>query len=313
MENSQKQKKKSFPMSPFILLGKSTKLLKIAKVIKLLKFSKIVITFFTMALSVFVYAFMMGPWFSVGFVIMLFIHEMGHVIALRRKGHPSSAPIFIPMLGAVVFAPKFKNLDEEAYIGYGGPLLGSVAALALFGIWAILPEQYPMLLMISYSAAFLNLFNLIPIRPMDGGRVTHIVGSWFKWFGLAGLIWLGLVIKEPAMFLVFILVLQDSGIKPKLKFWLMLTFFITMTTLMSLGYGNQAFWIDIIDVVIGALFVGLSYWVAKKTGPEEEKEASEPVAMAIRLKWLALYLVLVAGLVALMAIQAQYLPEHLQK
>ena len=202
MENTRKQKKKDLPFWPFVLLAKSAKLLKVAKAIKLLKFSKILITFFSMTLSVFVYAFMRGPWFSMGFVLMLFIHEMGHVIAMRHKGYPASAPVFIPLLGAVIFAPAFKNAEEEAYIGYGGPLLGGLAALALFGLWAILPAQHPLLLMISYSAAFLNLFNLIPIRPLDGGRVTRIVGRWFKWIGVAGLILLLVVIKDPVMFLI---------------------------------------------------------------------------------------------------------------
>src|SRR3989344_3078328 len=142
VENTQEQKK-SFRMWPFVLLMKSTKLF---KVVKMLKFTKILITFFSMALSVFVYAFMMGPWFSIGFVLMLFIHEMGHVMALRHKGYPASAPIFIPMFGAVIFSPAFNNAEEEAYIGYGGPFIGGLAAVALFGVWAVLPTQYPLLL-----------------------------------------------------------------------------------------------------------------------------------------------------------------------
>jgi len=312
VKNSQKQRKKDFPMLPFVLLAKSGKLIKMFKMVKLLKFSKILITFFSMTLSVFVYAFMMGPWFSVGFVLMLFIHEMGHVAAMRLKGYPASAPVFIPMLGAVIFAPKFKNSDEEAYIGYGGPFVGGIAALALFALWAILPVQYPLLLMLSYSAAFLNLFNLLPIRPLDGGRVTHIVGGWFKWFGVAGLVWLAVVIKEPMMLLIFILILGDFNIKPKYRFYLGFISLITMATLMVLGYGKQASWIDITDTCIAALLVYFYYRGMKKTGLVEEKETNEPATLVLRLKWLGLYLLLVAGLILLMSIQAQYLPQQVR-
>ena len=103
-----------------------------------------------MGLSAFVYAFWLGPWFSIAFVIMLFIHEMGHVMAMKIKGMPTSAPVFIPMFGAVIFAPKFKNKQDEAFVGYAGPLVGGLAALALFGIWALLPSPSKLILLVSY-------------------------------------------------------------------------------------------------------------------------------------------------------------------
>ena len=318
MENTQEQKK-SFRMWPFVLLMKSTKLF---KVVKMLKFTKILITFFSMALSVFVYAFMMGPWFSIGFVLMLFIHEMGHVMALRHKGYPASAPIFIPMFGAVIFSPAFNNAEEEAYIGYGGPFIGGLAALALFGVWAVLPTQYPLLLMISYIATFINLFNMIPIRPLDGGRVTRVVGSWFKWIGMAGLILLGAVIREPMILFIFILVLSDFDMKLDKKFYIGSTLLVIMTALMILGYSTQAVWVDVLDVCLAGLLVFVMFVVYRRDKRvrlsrgiklEVKEEVSEPVAsVAIRLKWFALYIVLLVGLIVLMVVQASYLPQHVK-
>jgi hypothetical protein len=90
----------------FGILAKATKLV---KAIKFLKFGKMFLTFASMILSVLVYSFMLGPWFAFGFVMMLFIHEMGHIVALRVKGYNTPGPIFIPMLGAVIFAPKFRR------------------------------------------------------------------------------------------------------------------------------------------------------------------------------------------------------------
>lgn len=121
------------------LLLKSTKLVKVFKAIKLLKFTKVILTFATMVISAFVYSLRFGVWFGAGFVLLLFVHEMGHVFALRVKGHPWAAPIFIPMLGAVVFAPKFKDAEEEAFVGYGGPFVGgggSVCRISPVGCFA---------------------------------------------------------------------------------------------------------------------------------------------------------------------------------
>src|SRR3989344_1385694 len=160
--------KKSHLMLLLVLLTKSTKLVKVYKLLKLMKFTKAFMTFASMIVSAFVYSIFLGPWFAIGLMAMLFIHEMGHIIALKIKGYPAPGPVFIPMLGAVIFAPKFKHSEDEAFIGYGGPLLGGIAAVASFGLWALLPEPSEVLLLVSYIGIFLNLFNMLPIRPLDG-------------------------------------------------------------------------------------------------------------------------------------------------
>jgi Zn-dependent protease len=296
-------------MTLFVIMGKSTKLL---KAVKLLKFSKAFLTFVTMALSAFVYGFFLGPWFSIGFVLMLFIHEMGHVAALKIKKLPASAPVFIPMLGAVVFSPPFKNKGEEAFVGYGGPLVGSIAAAGLFGVWWILPNRPDILLLISYTAAFVNLFNAIPIRPLDGGRVTQVIGDWFMYVGLLVLLVLTLYIQEPGMLLIWILVLGDVKIlQPRIRFGIGVICQISMVVLIWLGFSGQPWWLDAYDIVMATLFNGLLFVTARKWIPDE-KDVSTPAPGRVRILWFVRYLVLVGAVVLMMVLQVPHLPHQIK-
>ncbi len=297
---------------PFILIAKSTKLIKVFKLLKLLKFTKAFMTFASMILSAFVYAIFLGPWFAIGLVTMLFIHEMGHIIALRIKGYSAPGPVFIPMLGAVIFAPKFENPEDEAFIGYGGPLVGGLAALALFGVWALMPKPSDILLLTSYIAAYLNLFNMLPIRPLDGGRVTQIVGSWFKYVGLLGLLVFSFYTKHPAILLIWILVLDDISLTPWLKFGAGATCQTAMMALMFFGYSDQPAWIDMLDCGIATMFTSI-FFSAAREWIEDEVEQVVDVAMGIRVKWTVLYFLLVACLTVLMIYQIPHLPKAISK
>lgn len=266
-------------------------------------------TFASMIVSAFVYAIFLGPWFAIGLITMLFIHEMGHIIALKIKGYDAPGPVFIPMLGAVIFAPQFENPEDEAFIGYGGPLVGGLAALLLFGIWALVPEPSEILLMTSYIAAYLNLFNLIPIRPLDGGRITQVVGSWFKYVGLIFLLVFSLYVRQPSILLIWILVIDDLKIfTPWLKFGVGVTCQIAMMTLMFLGYGDQPLWLSVLDSCLATLFTTRFYSEAQEWIMEEIEKAVE-VTMAIRIKWTILYVVLAISLITLMIYQIPYLPR----
>jgi len=308
--------KKTFKLVTLVLAMfiKWAKLVKALKLLKLLQVSKIFLTFFTMALSILVYSFSFGPWFSVGFVLMLFVHEMGHVLALRQKGYKASAPIFIPMLGAMIFAPKFNNDEEEAYIGFGGPLIGGLGAAAIIALWAILPQKYEILLLIGYTAAFVNLFNMLPIRPLDGGRITRIVGGWFQWLGFIGLIGLTIMVKEPSVLLVWILVISDLNIKPSMSFWMVLLCWVGMTGLMVAGYGDQSWWWDLTDILIAGFFVLVCREAVINAEKNKEKETEKtPAPIKIRLKWFALYTVLLISLIGLMTAVTPYLPQVISK
>jgi len=166
-----------------LLLSKAKPLLLV-----LLKMGKPLIT---MAISVGAYA-LIFPWtFALGFVLLLFVHELGHLWAARRKGVPVSAPFFIPFVGALILMKRHpKDAATEAYIGIGGPLLGTAGAFVCFalGWWTGQEIWYAL----AYVGFFLNLINLLPIHPLDGGRIVTAVTRWLWLVGvIAGpiLIW----------------------------------------------------------------------------------------------------------------------------
>jgi Zn-dependent protease len=138
------------------------------------KFGKLLTTGGTMLISLVVYAFIFGWKYAAGFITLLFVHEMGHYMAAKQRGLDVGAPTFIPFIGAWV---ALKNLphdaETEAYVGLGGPLLGTVGAIAAF-FWAR-ESNTPWMLAVAYSGFFLNLFNLIPMSPFDGGRITAVL------------------------------------------------------------------------------------------------------------------------------------------
>lgn len=126
-------------------------------------------TLFSMFATFALYTMFWGWPFALGFVLCIYVHEIGHVVALRQFGIAASAPMFIPGFGAFVRMKQYPATEREnARVGMGGPIWGTGAAgvAAAFGV--ALDSQ--MMLAIASTAAMLNLFNLIPIGSLDGGR-----------------------------------------------------------------------------------------------------------------------------------------------
>ncbi len=141
----------------------------------------------TMLLSVAVYAYIYGWRYAVGFIALLFVHEMGHYIAARQRGLDVGAPTFIPFVGAWIEMKEMPhNAETEAYVGLGGPLLGTVGALACY--FVARHSGMGWLLAVAYSGFFLNLFNLIPLSPLDGGRITQVISPWLWLAGVPVLV-----------------------------------------------------------------------------------------------------------------------------
>ncbi len=149
---------------------------------------------FSLVISLAVYAAAFGWPFAIGLIFLLFLHEMGHVIVLKAKGVPASAPIFIPLMGAFVAMKSMpRNAKDEAEIAIAGPILGTVAALLCL-VPTILGSTSGLWPALAYFGFFINLFNLIPVSPLDGGR---IVGAISRWAWIAGLVLLvGLFLFE---------------------------------------------------------------------------------------------------------------------
>src|ERR1700733_6689904 len=149
--------------------------------------AKIFITAGTALISVAAYSLFWGWEFAAGFVVLLFIHEMGHVIALRREGIKSSAPMFVPFMGALITSRSLgDNALAEARVGLAGPILGSLAAAAVAGAGELLHSD--MLIALAYVGFLINLFNLLPIVPLDGGRAMAAMAPWMWFVGFGALL-----------------------------------------------------------------------------------------------------------------------------
>lgn len=138
----------------------------------------------SLVLSALLFGFAYGSWsFGVGIVALIFVHEMGHFLTLKFKGMPARWPVFIPFLGAYVAMPQSPpSARDLAEIALAGPLLGGVGA----GVCLLLYGQtgQPFWLSLSYFGFFLNLINLLPINPLDGGRVAGAISRWLWPVGL---------------------------------------------------------------------------------------------------------------------------------
>jgi len=161
-------------------------------------------TFITMLISIWAYAMFWGWPFAAGFVALLFIHEMGHVAALRMMGIKATAPMFIPFMGAVIGMKQMpKNAFAEAVMAFGGPFLGTLGAIVCAGIGLL--SGNPFWYALAMSGFLLNLFNLLPISPLDGGRIIGVISPKLWIVGLIGAIVLFYYTWSPIIGLIIIM------------------------------------------------------------------------------------------------------------
>jgi Zn-dependent protease len=165
---------------------------------------KLLTTAGTALVSVAAYSLFFGWTFAVGFVVLLFVHEMGHVIQLRREGVNASAPMFIPFFGAVVMAKTLgENALAEARVGLAGPVLGTAGAAACLLIGEAANSD--LFRALAYIGFFLNLFNLLPVLPLDGGRAMAAMAPWMWFVGLGALVAMLLVFPNFILLLIVFL------------------------------------------------------------------------------------------------------------
>jgi len=151
------------------------------------------------------YAVFYGPWFAVSLVTMILVHEMGHVVEIRRQGMQATAPIFIPFLGAAIFQRSHPTSAlKQAQIGIAGPIAGTLGATAAFALYAA--TQNEVFLLAAWLGFFLNLFNLVPVWQLDGAWVLAPVSKWFQAAGYAAVAALALF-HVVSIFLIVIALL----------------------------------------------------------------------------------------------------------
>jgi len=164
---------------------------------------KLLTTAGTALISVAAYSLWFGWTFAAGFVILLFVHEMGHVVQLRREGIKASAPMFIPFLGAVVMMRQMpEDALAEARVGLAGPVLGTLGAGVCLAIGEATGSDF--FLALAYIGFFLNLFNLLPIVPLDGGRAMAAMAPWTWFVGFGVLVALELLFPSPILIIIIL-------------------------------------------------------------------------------------------------------------
>jgi Zn-dependent protease len=166
--------------------------------------AKIFLTAGTALISVAAYSLFWGWTFAAGFVILIFVHEMGHVIQLRREGIKASAPMFIPFMGALITSKSLgENALAEARVGLAGPILGSLGAAAVAVAGELTGSE--MLIALAYVGFLINLFNLLPIVPLDGGRAMAAMAPWMWFVGFGALLVLLFVLPPNPILLIIVL------------------------------------------------------------------------------------------------------------
>ena len=159
----------------------------------------------TMIFSIGAYAMVWGWRFAVGFVVLIFVHECGHLLAARRCGLKVGIPVFIPFMGAVIALKEApRNAWIEAQVGIGGPILGSLGAAGCELIF--LATGNPLFRALAYTGFFLNLFNLLPVGFLDGGRIVTALSPWLWLIGF--LLLAGLTVLHLNLLLLLILLLS---------------------------------------------------------------------------------------------------------
>ncbi len=162
---------------------------------------KLLTTAGTALVSVAAYSLFWGWTFALGFVVLLFVHEMGHVLQLRREGIKASAPMFIPFLGALITAKSLgENALAEARVGLAGPILGTLGSGVCLAIGEATNSDFFRAL--AYVGFFLNLFNLLPVVPLDGGRAMAAMAPWMWFIGFGALVALVFVFPNPILLII---------------------------------------------------------------------------------------------------------------
>ena len=177
-----------------------------------LKFGKLGGTAISFGLSLLIYVGIFGWQFGIGALLLIAIHESGHMLFAKVEGLPVSAPVFLGPFGALVRTSGFRTPRQEAIVAIGGPVVGTAAALLCYVLAQSMgpTHLHYLLLALAYFGCLVNLFNLIPMSPLDGGRVASAVS---KWANVAGLVILVALIAgyyvsgspvNPFLFLILI-------------------------------------------------------------------------------------------------------------
>jgi Zn-dependent protease len=194
----------------------------------------------SMAISVVAYAFIFGWWYAVGFVALIAVHELGHMVVLRSLGVKVSAPMFIPFMGAFVnIESPPKSVAHEAIGALAGPAVGTLGAIATLELSNVFDSQ--LLRALAYTAFFINLFNLVPALPLDGGRVAGALHPALWIVGLAAAAVFAVVHPNPILIVVLIIGVFELVRRWRRRKWIDAAYYaLTPSTRVGIGIAYAA-------------------------------------------------------------------------
>jgi len=170
----------------------------------LLKWTKFGGTLVTMMVSLGAYAALYGWKFGVAVVYLIFVHEMGHVVAAKIKKIETSPAFFIPFVGALIsIKERPRDAATEAFLAYGGPLAGLISFLPAVVLYETTKE--PFWALVVFLGAMINLFNLLPVTPLDGGRIVSVLSTKIWLIGLVMLAAYAFTTHSPLMVIILIM------------------------------------------------------------------------------------------------------------
>lgn len=296
---------------------------KIFVVLKALKYTKYVLTVLSMGISSLFYGLTYHSWtFGVGLVLLIFIHEIGHVIAASIKKMKVSAPVFIPFFGALILAEKAKDRDTEAYVGYGGPLIGSLGAVMCIAI-ALFTEDIKtsnLFHLLGYVGLLVNLFNMIPARPLDGGRVLHVLGNGVVYVGLTILLALSLITNDSILIFVSLFVVYEGGIICRRTMSLLMAiffFYVSVFFFLETTLENGTMYAIYLSITMFfcLLFIICVYNLFNEEDKYHYEDSEEDTVPNIKIagRWALAYVALVVSIFAVMSWHSQYLPKEVKE
>ncbi len=233
-----------------VILGKLKAILFV-----LLKF-KLILTVLSGLASIFLYGLAFGWPFGVGFVAILAVHELGHYFAIRREGLRATLPVFVPFFGAYI-ALRQHPLDawQEFKIAAAGPVFGTVASAVVLaiGIFVAPAASAGLYASLAYTGFFLQLFNLIPVAPLDGGRMVAAISPMLWWVGLPILILAALFFHSVFTGIIALLVLMQLIVRWRTRKAETAAGYYNVTALQRVG--AAATWLILVLVCVAGMAV----------------------------------------------------------
>lgn len=193
-----------------LVIFKASKIWAIIKgALLFLKFGKFLTTGLSMMLMIVTYTYLYGWKYAIGIVLLLFIHEMGHLTASRQLGIDTSLPMFIPFVGAIIQMKEApKDAKTESIVGIAGPLYGALGAFGCLFVGSLVHSA--LFLALAYFGFLLTVFNLIPAHPLDGGRIVTAISLKLWLIGIPVMVFFSLYYFNPIGILICILAVRKA-------------------------------------------------------------------------------------------------------